>query len=149
MKPSQTLMLILFTVCTVTRAQVVPSATGPGLPVNGTLSYDLRYTQTAQFYGGFGGDTVWSVVSGEATYANANAARPTSLTYSGGDSWSLSGESEGTGIFQHLMVSQGVNRRNWTFNLSDDVSYMPQAPTTGFSGIPGVGNLPGEPSISG
>jgi hypothetical protein len=88
-------------------------------------------------------------VSGEVTYANANAARPSTLTYSGGDSWSLSGESEGTGIFQHLMVSQGIVRRDWTLSLSDDVSYMPQAPTTGFSGIPGVGNLPGGPSISG
>jgi len=149
MKPSQTLMLILFTVCAATRAQVVPSATGPGLPLSGTLRYDLRYTQTAQFYGGSGGDTERSSVSGEVTYANANAARPSTLTYSGGDSWSLSGESEGTGIFQHLMVSQGIVRRDWTLSLSDDVSYMPQAPTTGFSGIPGVGNLPGGPSISG
>jgi hypothetical protein len=47
------------------------------------------------------------------------------------------------------MVSQGIVRRDWTLNLSDDVSYMPQAPTTGFSGIPGVGNLPGGASVSG
>jgi len=149
MKPSHTLMVILFTVCAATRAQVVPSATGPGLPLSGTLRYDLNYTQTAQFYGGSGGDIDRSFVSGEVTYANANAAHPSSLTYSGGDSWIISGESEGTGIFQHLMVSQGIVRRDWTLNLSDDVSYMPQAPTTGFSGIPGVGNLPGESSVPG
>jgi len=44
-----------------------------------------------------------------------------------------------------MLVSQGLVRRDWTLRLMDDVSYMPQAPVTGFSGIPGVGNLPGEP----
>jgi hypothetical protein len=147
MKPSHIILAILLTVSAATRAQVVPSATAPsGLPMNGTLSYDLRYSQLAQFNTGTEGTMQRSVVSGEVAYANANAARPTGLTYSGGDSWRISGMSEGTGVFQHLLVSQGVVRRNWALNLSDNVSYLPQAPTTGFSGIPGVGNLPGVPS---
>jgi hypothetical protein len=50
-------------------------------------------------------------------------------------------------VYQHLLVSQGIIKRAWSFNISDDVSYMPQAPANGFSGIPGVGNLPGTPSV--
>jgi hypothetical protein len=146
MKPSHAVMAILVTITAAPRAQVTPAATGPtGLPVSGTLHYDLRYSQTAQFYGGTGGDTQRSVVSGEVAYANAAAARPFTLTYSGGDMWTISGAGEETGAYQHLLVSQGYLGRTWAFNLSDNVSYMPQAPTTGFSGIPGVGNLPGSP----
>src|ERR1039458_4209331 len=140
MKSSYTLLAILFTVSAATRAQVVPAATGPtGLPVSGTLHYDLRYSQTAQFYGGTGGDVQRSVVSGEVAYANAKAGRPFALAYSGGDMWTISGVSAAGGVFQHLLASQGFLRRTWAFNLSDNVSYMPQAPTTGFSGIPCVG----------
>jgi hypothetical protein len=142
-------MAILFTINAAARAQVAPAATGPtgptGLPVSGSLHYDLRYTQTEQFYGGPQGDRQMSVVSGEVTYTNANTRRPFILTYSGGDMWTISGEEGGTGIYQHLMASQGFIGHSWAFNLNDNVSYMPQAPTTGFSGIPGVGNLPSSP----
>lgn len=141
-------MTILVTVSTATRAQVVPAATRPsGLPVNGTLHYDLRYTQTAQFYNGSTGDSQRSNVSGDVTYANASVIRPFSLAYSGGDGWTISGVGTGSVIFQHLLVSQGFIRRAWAFTVSDNLSYMPQAPTTGFSGIPGVGSLPGEPGL--
>lgn len=150
MKASYTLLAILFMVGSMARAQVVPAATGPaGLPVSGTLHYDLRYSQTEQFYGGSIGVVQRGIASGEAAYANSSAVRPFELTYSGGDIWNISGEPEGTGVFQHLLASQGVNRRNWTLRLSDDVSYMPQAPTSGFSGIPGVGNLPVQPGQPG
>jgi len=127
-------------------AQVVPATNGPtGLPASGTLHYDLRYSQAAQFYGENLGNVQSSAASGELTYANLSESRPLSLTYSGGDRWNISGGSSGTGVFQHLLVSQGVLGRNWALSLRDDLSYMPQAPTTGFSGIPGVGGLPGQP----
>ena len=140
------LMTILLTVSTATRAQVVPAATGPsGLPVSGTLHYDARYTQTAQFSNGTQGNAQRSNVLGELSYISAKVARPLTLTYSGGDMWTISGTSTGSGVFQHLLVSQGFLGRAWAFTLNDNVSYMPQSPTTGFSGISGVGTLPGEP----
>jgi hypothetical protein len=140
-------MTILVIVSAAARAQVVPAATRPpGLPLSGTLHYDVHYTQTAQFYGGTRGNTQMSIVSGEVAYSNAGTVYPFTLSYSGGDMWTISGPREGAGIFQHLLVSQGFLGRSWTFNLSDDVSYLPQAPTVGFSGIPGVGSLPGVPS---
>jgi len=140
-------MAILAIISAGARAQTVPDATRPyGLPLSGTLHYDLHYTQTAQFNGGTQGNRQISVVSGELAYANAGTTHPFALSYTGGDMWVISGPSEGTGIFQHLLASQGFLGRSWSFNLSDDVSYLPQAPTTGFSGIPGVGSLPGAPS---
>lgn len=149
MKPSFTFMAILLAFSAVTRAQTAPAATGPtglpGLPVSGTLHYDLRYTQTAQFYGGLQGDNQMIGATGEVTYANAKATSPFALTYSGGDMWTISGTGSGSEVIQHLLASQGIVRRSWAFNVNDDVSYLPQAPTTGFSGIPGVGSLPGTP----
>jgi hypothetical protein len=147
MKPSLPLLAILFMVTAAPRAQVFPAAIEPtGLPVSGTLHYALYYTQTAQFYSGTEGDVQRSGVTGDVTYANASVTRPFALTYSGGDMWTLSGASRGSGLYyQHLLASQGFVRRSWAIHLSDNVSYMPQAPTTGFSGIPGVGNLPAEP----
>jgi hypothetical protein len=146
-------MAILFSVSSLTRAQVAPAATGPvspgglsGLPVSGTLHYSLNYTQTAQFYGGTQGDSQTSGVNGEVTVVTAKA-HPFTLTYSGGDMWTISGAGGESGVYQHLIASQGFVGHSWTFNLNDNVSYMPQAPTTGFSGIPGVGNLPGAPGV--
>ncbi|MGA3079782.1 MAG: hypothetical protein ABSD44_00200 [Terracidiphilus sp.] len=146
MKPSYTLLAMLFAVSAAARAQVEPAATdAAALLAGGTLHYDLRYSQTAQFYGGPEGDLQRSVVSGEVAYSGSKEALPFNLTYSGGDMWTISGTSEGSGVFQHLLVSQGFLRRKWSFTVSDNVSYLPQAATTGFSGIPGVGILPGSP----
>jgi len=151
MKPSHVIMAILLSISASTRAQVAPAATGPaspggppGLPVNGTLHYSLNYTQTAQFYGGTQGDRQTSGVNGEVAFITTKA-HPFALTYSGGDMWTISGAGGGSGVYQHLLASQGFVLHTWLFNLNDNVSYTPQAPTTGFSGIPGVGSLPGEP----
>ena len=150
MKPSFTLLVMVFILGAAARAQVVPATTGPastaGLPVSGTLRYDLRYTQTAQFYGGSQGDSQSSVVSGDLIYANSSHRRPFTLTYSGGDMWNITGGSGGTGVFQHLSASQGIVGRKWILNFGDNIGYMPQTPTTGFSGIPGVGDLPSQPT---
>lgn len=147
MKVSSTLLVVFLVACAAVRAQVVPAVEGPtGLPVSGTLHYSLLYTQTAQFYGGSTGTVQNAVASGELSYANSSAAHPFGVTYSGGDIWNISGEPEGTGVFQHMLISQGLARRYWTFKLMDDVSYLPQAPVSGFSGIPGVGGLPSPPT---
>jgi hypothetical protein len=131
-------------------AQVVPDVNRPKpLVVSGTLNYDVRYSQTAQFYSGTLGDTQSSVLSGDLTYANLSQSRPFSVTYSGGDMWTIAGASYGAGVFQHMIVSQGILGRDWALNLSDNVSYSPQSPTGGFSGIPGVGDLPQLPSAPG
>jgi hypothetical protein len=150
MKTGYTLLAIILIASAAAKAQVVP-AVGPvpmRVPmVSGTLRANLRYTQSAQFYGH--DDVAQSAsASGEVAYASPSQKRPFSLTYSGGKMWNLSGTNGESGYFQHLMASQGFLGRNWAFTIGDDVSYMPQAPTTGFSGIPGVGDLPSQTTPS-
>jgi hypothetical protein len=141
------LLAIFFTIDTASSGQAVPAVTGsPGVSAHGTLHYDLRYSQAAQFYGSTQGNSQSVIAVGDVTYANANTARPFNLTYSGGDAWTIDGYGSAGGIFQHLMASKGVVGRSWSATLSDDVNYLPQAATTGFSGIPGAGSLPASPS---
>lgn len=149
MRPCYPLLAIFFLASAATEAQVVPAVTpGPTvLPViSGTLHFNLRYSQTAQFYNN--GTTQSAIASGEGAYANSSVSHPASLIYSGGDMWNISGNNGGSGIFQHLTATQGFLKRDWTLSFSDDVSYMPQSPTIGFSGIPGVGSLPSSTTPS-
>ena len=132
-----------FIVCTVARAQVAPAATGTAPK----LDYDLSYSETALFYAeDTGGAQQRGIASAEAEYENGNDHTPLSLTYSGGYIAGLAGKNTGTGVVQHLLVTQGYAERLWAVNLSDDLGYYPQSPTIGFSGIPGVGIIPGIPS---
>jgi len=138
---------ILFAACIAAPAQTVPATnSGFGVTASGTLRYDLSYSETARFYSGQQGNAQSSALSGDMTYANARSARPFALTYSGGDMWEISGGAGGSGYFQHLLISQGIIGRKWSLNFADDISLLPQAPTTGFSGIPGVGSLPSTPA---
>jgi hypothetical protein len=140
MKTTLKLMAILLTACAATQAQVAPEATGPsGLPISGNLQYALRYSQAATFYGGALGTGQDSIVSGDLDYSNSNARLPFSARYGGGYSWVLAGPGENTGVYQHLAISQGFVQRNWNIQLNDDISYTPESPTTGFTGIPGSG----------
>jgi hypothetical protein len=72
-------------------------------------------------------------------YGNKKERLPFSLNYGGGYTWTIAGPSYSTGLFQRLSLSQAYVQRKWRLSVSDDVSYRPQAPTTGFSGIPGIG----------
>jgi hypothetical protein len=139
-------MVLLFIVSAASRAQIAPAAKGPtglpglpGLPVSGTLRYNLRYSQTAQFYGGSGGDTQNSILSGDASYANTSKRLPFGLQYGGGFSWALSGPPSAGNVFQHLSVSQGMIWRKCNFTANDNISYTFETPTLGFSGVPGTG----------
>jgi len=139
MKTTLKLLAFLFTVGAAAHAQVEPAATGPGgPPVSGNLKYSFRYSQTAEF-GSSLGDWQTSNVSASVDYANSKERLPFSLDYGGGYTWTITGPSYATGLFQHLFLSQGVVWRKWNLTASDDVSYRPQAPTTGFSGIAGIG----------
>jgi hypothetical protein len=125
--------------CAAAHSQVVPEATGPAkLPISGNLNYSLRYSQTAEF-GNVYGDWQTSGLSGSASYANGKERLPFSLTFAGGDTWTITGVPYGRGPFENLMLSQGFVRRKWNVTVSDNESYRRQAPTTGFSGVPGTG----------
>ena len=140
-----TLMVILFIPLAAARAQVVPAATGPGrVGVPGYFHFSFRYSQTAQF-GSEMDDRQTSVPSVYLSYETVNQRHRFSVEYGGGYTWTLTGPTYSTGFFQHLVLSQGFEWRKWKATISDDLSYLPQAPVSGFSGIPGVGEPIGEP----
>ncbi|WP_263367322.1 hypothetical protein [Edaphobacter bradus] len=78
--------------------------------------------------------------SGSAGYISSSQNRPFSLLYTGGLLvTSYSGQRIQT--FQNAALTQQLVTRHWIFGVSDSVSYLPQSPTTGYSGIAGVGDL--------
>jgi hypothetical protein len=148
MKTTFKLLAFLLTVSAAVAAQVVPEATGGrGLPIRGTLHYDLRYSQSAEF-GNALGNSQSATVSGDADYSNGKAKLPFSLSYGGGYGWALTGPSYSTGFFQHVALTQGFVRHKWNVTLTDSISFLPQSPTTGFSGVAGTGDLGGSGSTT-
>jgi hypothetical protein len=128
MKASHTILAILFIASAAARAQVVPAATGPaGLPVSGTLNYDLRYSQTAQFGAGQDGQP-WSFASGDASYENTGKRLPFGMQYGGGYGWDWANSSSARNVFQHLSLSQGIVGRAGSLTVSDNVIYSYQTP---------------------
>jgi hypothetical protein len=146
MKKILQLATFFISVSAAASAQVVPAATGPSsLPVNGNLQYALRYAQTAQF-SSFEPNLVASTVSGSLNYTNTSQRLPFIIDYGGGYTWTLTGPDYESGVFQRMLISQGIDTHKWKFLVSDNVSYLPQAPTLGFSGIPGTGEPIGVPN---
>jgi hypothetical protein len=134
-------------------AQAVPASTmspsvGPSLPsVDGVFHYALRASEVSEFGNeGFGTGNSASF-SGDAAYNSRSIAHPFGMVYAGG---LLLGNQYGGHVtsFQNLAISQGLLVGPWHFEVSDSVSYLPQAPTLGLSGIPGVGDL-GSPTDQG
>lgn len=134
---------------TAASAQAAPAGSmsptvGPGLPaIDGVFHYALSGAEQVQTGGGSG--TGYSTsLSGDASYSSKSEVRPFSMVYAGGV---LLGNQYGRSAttFQNFVVSQGLVAGNWLFDISDSVSYLPQSPTIGLSGIPGVGDLGSQP----
>jgi len=146
--------ILLLTVSAASRAQLAPATPGPasidesfGLPVSGTLHYDLRSAQTAQF-GGYQGGQRLIYTTGDASYANTGKRLPFSMQYGGGYGWAWAGPPLVGNVFQRLSLSQGMVGRMWNLMASDNVSYTFETPTTGFSGVPGTGEPIGGPGTT-
>jgi hypothetical protein len=138
--------MMFFALGMMAAAQAPPMATPPtfgfSLPsVEGTLTYSLSASES--FYTGYqnsGTDTTTSL-SGSLGYLSSSPDKPFSLIYSGGYLYSTVAGYPGSSTFQNLAASQVVTTKNWNFVIDDAVSYLPEAPTTGLSGIPGVGDI--------
>jgi hypothetical protein len=138
MKTALKLLAFVVTVANAALAQVVPEATGPGLPVSGKVHYDLHCSEIG-YLGGSVNDSQSAVFSGNVDYANLSDLFPFSLQEAGGYSWAVTGTPYGVGPFDSLSLSQGFVRRKWNLQFSDNASYRQEAPTTSFSGVPGTG----------
>ena len=126
-------------------ASVAPPASAPGS--NGSadmLSYSLSASESLIFgYNGVNGPSDSVNISGSAGYVSGSERHPLSFVYSGGYLFGNNGQPSSS--FQNLGISQVLNTRNWTFLLSDLVSYLPVAPRFGIAGVPGVGDIGTSP----
>ncbi len=133
-------------------AQAAPSATAtttiPTLntaPAVDQLNYSLTASEAILIgYYGNNGVTSSTNISGTAAYVSGSQAHPTSFLYSGGY---LFGDYGGqpSSTYQDFGVSQEFNTKHMTYVLSDQVSYLPNAPVFGLSGVVGVGDIGTEP----
>jgi len=145
---------LLLTAGSAAQGQAVPTATqsmapsSSGLnfsPLDGVLHYALSASEIAQL-GYYGPSQVTSstALSGDVAYTAKSSIRPFNMVLAGGVA--LSNQSaQSTATFWNVAASQGLVTRSWIFNISDSFSFLPQSPTTGLSGIPGVGDLGAVP----
>jgi len=150
MKIRITISTLLLAVTSIAHGQAVPTAStsmnpsSSGLnfsPLDGVFHYALTASEIAQR--GYYGPSDWTystALSGNASYTAKSEARPFNMVFAGGVS--LPNQSgQNTTSFWNIAASQGYVTRKWIFNVSDSFSFLPQSPTTGLSGIPGVGDL--------
>jgi hypothetical protein len=152
MKTWMPISMMFLALSAVSYGQATPTASvsntttaGWGLPsLDGNFHYALSASQLLQIgqYGS-GNVTHATALSGSASYANVSEKLPFSMILSGGVL--LGNSNQGTTAFQNISVSQGLIRGKWVLNVTDSFSYLPQSPTIGLSGIPGVGDLGTQP----
>jgi hypothetical protein len=135
---------------TLSQGQAVPTAVtsissvggSPIIPnLDGVFHYALSGSEIVQFgYFGSGEVTASTALSGDVAYSSTSTTRPFSLTFAGGV---ILPNQQGQDVssFWNVTASQGYTARHWIFNLTDSFNFLPQSPTTGLSGIAGVGDL--------
>ena len=121
---------------------VVSSGPVLDLPVgDGTIHYDLSAADIYETgYDGNGGNANIVNLSGDVAYISRSTVKPFTMVYSGGWLGSTTAGIPST-TFQNLSVSQGLIARRWALSIGDSFSYLPEAPSIGLSGIPGVGDV--------
>jgi len=141
---------LLLTAGSIAEGQAIPTAITPvssvgGSPIvpnlDGELHYALSASQIIQFgFYGAGQETSSTALSGDVAYTAKSTMRPFSMIFAGG---LILPNQQGQDFssFWNIAASQGYIARHWIFNVSDSFSFLPQSPTTGLSGIPGVGDL--------
>ena len=148
---------LLLTMGSISYGQAVPAGgtpmspmttntVGPNLPdLDGIVHYALTASEIAQYgYYGSGVTTYATSLSGDVAYTAKSIVYPTSLTLAAGVSFANQ-SGQGTAGFTSVSISQGYVTRKWVLNISDSFSFLPQSPTTGLSGIAGVGDLGATP----
>jgi hypothetical protein len=117
----------------------------PNLPsFAGTLHYSLSAFETVQ-EGFYNGQSWYASTgfSGNVGYSSTSERFPFSMLYAGGVYFpdSSSPGQQGATTFQDIVLSQTILAGRWMLNVSDSLSYLPESPTTGLSGVAGVGDI--------
>ena len=123
----------------------MPDSPGFRLPsVGGTLTYALSASESVALGNNGSNNTYRSTnVSGDLAYLSMSRTSPFSLVYSGGYLFAMSNQPGS--FFHNLAASQVFILGKWSGVLSDSVSYLPNSPVGGLSGIPGLGDLGVDP----
>ncbi len=118
-----------------------PVATGFQVPrIAGTLNTSISASENiVKGYNGQSGAVYFTDISGNAGYISQSVTHPFSMIYGGG--YMFSTTNQPSTFFHSLALSQVITLRRWDFVIADDVSYLPQSPVGGFSGVLGVGDL--------
>ena len=121
-------------------AEASPVSTGFYLPhAAGTLQYAVSASESLVWgYYGSGASSSTNV-TGDLAYLSVSTHHPFSMVFAGGHSFSTSNQPSYN--FLNFGLSQVANLGRWNFVFSDNVNYTPATPTTGLSGILGVGDL--------
>ncbi|HTV07970.1 MAG TPA: hypothetical protein VMD97_02870 [Candidatus Aquilonibacter sp.] len=115
---------------------------GFNLPTHlGTLSYALSGSEIVGTGYGNGTFASTTALSGDLAYLSTSETDPFSLIYSGGYLYTNVPGTSSSSTFQNLAASQVFRTRSWVYVISDSFSYLPESPTTGLSGIAGVGDV--------
>jgi hypothetical protein len=112
----------------------------------GTLSYSVSGSELVEIGDGRSGTDYVTVASGNLAYLSKSDQHPFSLVYSGGYFFNVQSGHAYSSTYQDLAFSQVLRTRAWTYVVSDAVSYLPGSPTTGLSGVAGVGDV-GVPPV--
>ena len=120
-------------------AEAAPISTGFALPsAQGSLRYSVSANESISHGYYASGTNAGTGVAGNLAFISPSPLYPTSMIFSGGDSWSSTGGP--STYFLNFGLSQVVTTRYWNFVFSDSVSYSPETPSVGLSGVPGTGD---------
>lgn len=146
-------LAIVFGLGSTAKGQAVSGATpeynpGPTLPmIEGNFQYSLFASEVAQT-GYTDGVTSTTNFGGTMEYLSRNVAHPFDMLYTGGYLFTTQ-PGVGNSTFQDLTISQGLVKGAWVLGISDSVSYLPNAPSSGLSGVAGTGGIGLQPIIGG
>lgn len=123
---------------------------GFNLPTHlGTLTYSVSGSE--QVESGYTGSGVYAgtTFSGNLGYLSKSENNPFSLVYSGGVTFGNVPGNSTAQFYQNLGASQVYRTKAWVFVVSDSFDYLPNSPTTGLSGVAGVGDVGVNPPQTG
>lgn len=134
----------------VASAQAIPAGVGtvtnvafPLTQLGGSFNYAVNAAELIST-GYYNSGTAYSTdVSGDLAYLSSSQKYPFSAIYSGGVL--VANSNQPTTVFQSLSLTQSLNTKSWNFQVQDAVSYLPESPVDGLSGIPGVGDIGIDP----
>ena len=138
--------VLLLGLLSAAQGQALPAVTRAGgylgfqLPtLQGSLQYSVSASEILTFgYDGAANNAHASSVAGNLAFLSSGNQHPFSVLYSG--AYLFAASEEPSTFVQSLTASQVYKWERWSAIASDSVSYTPEAPSVGLSGIPGLGD---------